>query len=70
MSARPPPHDIAEISSEGFDEQDIQAITDEATRLGVSFDDACKALILERARERRKTVPSAAGLLLRFLRVH
>ncbi|WP_156473287.1 hypothetical protein [Pseudorhodoferax sp. Leaf265] len=71
MKADNEQHDIATVSGEGFDAQDIQAIKDEATRLGISFDEACKQILLERARQIRRTPRmSVLGKLIRNCSVH
>ncbi|CAN7593988.1 hypothetical protein LJR039_004338 [Pseudorhodoferax sp. LjRoot39] len=71
MKADNEQHDIATVSREGFDAQDIQAIKDEATRLGVSFDEACKQFLLQRSRQiRRGQRMSVIGKLISNCSVH
>lgn len=53
-----------EISLEGFDLQDIAALEKEAEERGVSLDEACKQLLLERAHSLRN--PQPIGLLQRL----
>lgn len=50
-----------EISFEGFELQDIAAIEREAEERGISFDEACTQLLLERARHLR--APRKKGLI-------
>lgn len=51
----PPEQDevVAQIDLNGFSQQDIEAIEKVANDRGLSFDDACLQLLLERSRELR-----------------
>lgn len=42
------------VDLSGLSAQDISAIESEAQRLGLSFDDACKQILLQRAKELQK----------------
>ena len=62
--------DIAAISSEGFSREDIEAIQHEALKHGVSFNEACKLLIKERAKQVSKGKLNPIARLFRFATVH
>ena len=68
----PPEHnkDETEVSLDGFDAQDIDALQKIADERGLSFDEACKQLLLERARKLRKPKPGWFGLLFGNRVVH
>ena len=59
------------VSLDGFERQDIAALEREAMQRGISLDEACKQLLLERAREIRNPKPKGLfGLLFGNRSVH
>lgn len=46
-------HSVTEIPLDGFTKQDIEALEKIAKERSISFDEACKQLLLKRSRELR-----------------
>ena len=65
--------DIAAISSEGFEPEDIEAIQHEALKHGITFNEACNRLVRERAKQvaqASKGRLNPIARLFRFATVH
>lgn len=57
---------ITEISLEGLTQHELAFIQRHADEWGVSFDEACKRLLLQHSRELRGRAPSRPSLFARL----